>query len=325
MKRCVICVWILFLTVIASAQQIGQSPIYYQNNKVGIGNSEPVSVLDVNGGIAFDGVRMKRYYWGPLPKSVDKFLFQTNSLYNGATAMIEVVFYEGHLRVFKKFNVMINNSGGVNQCKIYTCDGNRADIGLELRYENRLDRPSVTEFYIRRVADVMWGQCALIKGYGINFGSHVGLSSTPTIDKLQQAINVSANGSVGIGTTSPDYLLDVNGTMRAKEVKVNLNEGPDYVFEDDYDLKSLEEVDRFVKERKHLPDVPSAKQMEEEGVGLAEMNKLLLQKVEELTLYTIKQEDKIKTMENQLSQTNELLKTCMEKLESLSKLNEKNK
>ncbi|TKG87808.1 hypothetical protein EYV94_27940 [Puteibacter caeruleilacunae] len=101
------------------------------------------------------------------------------------------------------------------------------------------------------------------------------------------------SGKVGIGTTSPDYLLDVNGTMRAKEVKVNLNEGPDYVFEDDYDLKSLEEVDQFVKERKHLPDVPSAKQMEKEGIGLAEMNKLLLQKVEELTLYTIKQEKEI--------------------------------
>ncbi|TKG88101.1 hypothetical protein EYV94_27595, partial [Puteibacter caeruleilacunae] len=80
---------------------------------------------------------------------------------------------------------------------------------------------------------------------------------------------VDCNGNVGIGTRTPDYLLDVAGIIRAKEIKVNLNDGPDYVFEDDYDLKSLDEVDQFIKDRKHLPGIPSAKQMEKDGVGLA--------------------------------------------------------
>ncbi|TKG87804.1 hypothetical protein EYV94_27920 [Puteibacter caeruleilacunae] len=106
-------------------------------------------------------------------------------------------------------------------------------------------------------------------------------------------------GKVGIGTRSPEYLLDVLGTMRAREIKVDLNGGADFVFEDDYDLKSLDEVDQFIKERKHLPGIPSAKQMEKDGVGLAEMNKLLLQKVEELTLHLIDQKKDIEALKKE--------------------------
>jgi len=95
------------------------------------------------------------------------------------------------------------------------------------------------------------------------------------------------NGNVGIGTSTPDYILDVKGTIRSTEIKVESTGGADFVFQDGYQLKSLEEVKQFVQMNKHLPDIPSAKQMEEEGVGLAEMNRLLLQKVEELTLYLI--------------------------------------
>ncbi|TKG91600.1 hypothetical protein EYV94_21485 [Puteibacter caeruleilacunae] len=117
---------------------------------------------------------------------------------------------------------------------------------------------------------------------------------------------VKKNGFVAIGIKTPKYMLDVGGTIRSKEIKVDANGGADFVFEDDYDLRSLEEVDKFVKERKHLPDVPSAKEMEEDGVGLAEMNKLLLQKVEELTLYLIKQQKE-----------NEKLTERIQKLETL--------
>jgi hypothetical protein len=101
------------------------------------------------------------------------------------------------------------------------------------------------------------------------------------------------NRFVGIGTMEPSSALEVNGTIKATnikatEIKVEAQTA-DFVFEEDYHLKSLEEVEQFITNNKHLPDVPSAKQMEENGVGLAEMNKLLLQKVEELTLYLIEQ------------------------------------
>jgi hypothetical protein len=98
---------------------------------------------------------------------------------------------------------------------------------------------------------------------------------------------VLGNGNVGIGTPLPDSKLSVNGTIHTKEVKVDLTNWPDYVFEPTYDLKPLKEIESYIKANKHLPEVPSAKEMETNGVQLGEMNMLLLKKVEELTLYVI--------------------------------------
>jgi hypothetical protein len=66
-----------------------------------------------------------------------------------------------------------------------------------------------------------------------------------------------------------------------------IEQGPDYVFEKDYDLLSLSELETYITQNKHLPEVPSAKEMEAEGLNLKEMNLLLLKKVEELTLHLI--------------------------------------
>lgn len=103
----------------------------------------------------------------------------------------------------------------------------------------------------------------------------------------------SQGGNVGIGTTSPDSKLSVKGTIHTQEVKVDLNGSvaPDYVFEEDYPLTSLEELKSYIQQNKHLPEVPSAKEMEEEGINLKEMNLLLLKKIEELTLHVIQQRD----------------------------------
>ena len=92
--------------------------------------------------------------------------------------------------------------------------------------------------------------------------------------------------SVGIGTTSTSYKLSVNGTIRAKEVIVDTG-WSDYVFDDDYPLASLSEVEAHIKEKRHLPGIPSAREVEKEGVSLGEMQSVLLAKIEELTLYQI--------------------------------------
>ena len=101
----------------------------------------------------------------------------------------------------------------------------------------------------------------------------------------------------GIGTTTPSEALEVNGTIRTKEVKVEASPWPDYVFDPDYELRSLEETEAFIKENKHLPEVPPASELEANGLSLGEMNRLLMKKIEELTLHLIevnKENDKMK-------------------------------
>lgn len=96
-----------------------------------------------------------------------------------------------------------------------------------------------------------------------------------------------AGGNVGIGTASPDnYKLAVNGAIRSKEIVVETG-WSDFVFEDDYPLPSLSEVEQHIKAHKHLPGIPSAKEVEAHGVSLGQMQSKLLQKIEELTLYVI--------------------------------------
>lgn len=104
--------------------------------------------------------------------------------------------------------------------------------------------------------------------------------------------------SIGGLSDNNNYILAVNGIVGCKEVVVEISSWYDHVFESDYDLKTLSEVESFIKENKHLPDIPSAENVLENGIGLSEMNALLLKKVEELTLYIIEQEKRIQSLEN---------------------------
>ena len=99
-----------------------------------------------------------------------------------------------------------------------------------------------------------------------------------------------------VGTNNPQAKLAVNGEILAKSVRVNTSSTywPDYVFGDGYNLMSLRELERYVTENKHLPGVPSAQEVEEQGdVDLGAMNALLLEKVEELTRYVIDLQNQI--------------------------------
>ncbi len=122
------------------------------------------------------------------------------------------------------------------------------------------------------------------------------------------------NGKIGIGTTSPDELLTVKGKIHTQEVLVDLDGAvaPDFVFEHyfkkkstimpEYRLISLKELEAFLRENNHLPNVPSAEEMEAEGISLKAMNLILLQKIEELTLYTLQQQKEIDILKEKISE-----------------------
>ncbi|MDC6390953.1 LamG domain-containing protein [Maribacter sp. PR1] len=124
-------------------------------------------------------------------------------------------------------------------------------------------------------------------GFSDFSSSGSGTGSGTTIWSEDNSV-ASYSGKVGIGTTIPgSYELAVNGEIRAKEIKVETANWPDYVFDKEYPLQSLSQLQEFIKENGHLPNIPSAKIIETDGQNLGEMNRLLLEKIEELTIYIL--------------------------------------
>ena len=130
--------------------------------------------------------------------------------------------------------------------------------------------------------------------------------------------NVGLNdGKVGIGTIDTgSHRLAVEGSIGAREIKVEATGWSDFVFEKEYKLPTLTQVENHIKEKGHLKDIPSAAEVKKDGFFLGEMDAKLLQKIEELTLYTIEQEKELKKQKEEIdqlkNQNKELLKLAKE-------------
>ncbi len=120
----------------------------------------------------------------------------------------------------------------------------------------------------------------------------------------------SKSGKIAVGGVfAPSYTLDVNGTIRADEIIVS-TEGADFVFEDSYKLPSLTSIEEHIAQNGHLPGVPSASTMRDQGVAISELQTILLQKVEELTLHMIEKE-------KQISELQKLVRSQQTRIQSL--------
>jgi hypothetical protein len=119
-----------------------------------------------------------------------------------------------------------------------------------------------------------------------NFSGNQSASNFGDISGYQYCLTIKQNGNVGIGTTDPTYKLSVNGNIRSKEVVVESG-WADYVFNNDYKLLPLDETEQFILQHKHLPGIPSAKEIESNGLSLGAVQTKMMQKIEELTLYII--------------------------------------
>ena len=135
------------------------------------------------------------------------------------------------------------------------------------------------------------------------------------------AMFLNREGQLGIGTlTTGNHKLAVEGSIGAREIKVEANGWSDFVFEKDYNLPTLFEVENHIKEKGHLKDIPSAKEVEQNGFYLGEMDAKLLQKIEELTLYTIAQEKKIKALEMEKANNKKQQKEIEEQRNKIERL-----
>ena len=107
--------------------------------------------------------------------------------------------------------------------------------------------------------------------------------------------NMTVSGSLAVGN---GFSCDATGNMKVKHLRVTTEDWPDYVFGDGYRLRPLVEVEAYVKQHRHLPEVPAAAEVEQEGVDQGELNRVLMQKVEELTLYIIDLQKQIEELKN---------------------------
>ncbi|MCG2616725.1 hypothetical protein LZZ85_20670 [Terrimonas sp. NA20] len=135
------------------------------------------------------------------------------------------------------------------------------------------------------------------------------------------ALAIDANGQVGIGISAfaTGYKLSVGGNIIAEKVKVSLQPWADYVFEPTYKLPALHEVAAFIKENKHLPGVPSAAEVEKNGLDLGDNQATLLKKIEELTLYILEQDQQQQKQAKALESQEKMIRQQTEAIDQLKK------
>ncbi len=193
--------------------------------------------------------------------------------------------------VLPMFRIRQIDPGGVSHVGLTVLNNGSVGVGTE-NPQGKLNIDGVEALIIENNSSPVWENTIAKLGISTNLGPQglrfemSGDNGTSFVD----ALHLARNGNVGIGTTDPKgYKLAVRGNVICESIKVKLYASwPDFVFEEDYQRPSLEELARFVSVNKHLPDIPSAAAMNAaDGVDLGAMQVKLLQKIEELTLYLI--------------------------------------
>ncbi len=320
MKKTILTVTILIQAGL-SAQWTDSGSNTTTTDNVGIGTTSPEAKLKVVRGGTIGGI------WNPNNSfftlsdgGVQSLIMDSNEIYGSST--LHIGSYSGDLVRFRTVldsgaaidRMIIKNNGYVGMgtlspsAQLHVSSATSGDAILLLEADtdnnNESDNPEINFSQDGGLVNYFIGieGQANTKSSGTHHNAFiVGSEQNRDIQFVtndQVEMTIKSTG-VGIGTITPDAKLTVKGDIHTQEVKVDLNGAvaPDYVFEADYDLQSLEQVQNYIQQYGHLPNIPSAQEMEENGLLLKEMNLKLLEKVEELTLYIIEQEKRIQRQE----------------------------
>jgi hypothetical protein len=273
------------------------SNISYATGNVGIGTPLPLAKLQVAGSIYSGSTRTNSTFNGNLESQSANFIgsegywaFRTSTnnafnldVYNSNSPIVALTALQnGNVGIGTTtplYRLQVNSNQSAN-LRLVSNGSTTPNPTIDI-----FDNVNGTEFVLSPSA----GKVDMF-----TYSNHALALGTRNTERMR----IDNNSNVGIGTTNPTQKLQVKGTVYSTEVKVDLaaGTGPDYVFEPTYDLKPLAEIEAYIKENKHLPEVPSAKEMEANGVQLGEMNMLLLRKIEELTLYILNQNKEIEKL-----------------------------
>ncbi|MEN1785028.1 MAG: hypothetical protein AAGF77_07805 [Bacteroidota bacterium] len=287
---------------------MAQTNILPTSGNIGVGTTTPTAKLEVrhSGTIGGHLVPTKSYF--TLNNGSNQYLIMdSNEIYGSHTLHIGA--RTGDLVKFRSVydnssaidRVVIKNNGRVGigvtapESALHVSSGNNGDAIFKLEADkdnnNESDNPLIR---MRQDGGII--------GIDMGFSEHIGDNKFGIASWHSQrggnrwdAFVMDMNtGNIGIGTSNvgADWKLAVKGKIRAEEIKVETG-WADYVFEPDYNLPSLKEVANFIAEKGHLRHIPTAAEVKENGVALGTMNKLLLEKIEELTLYTIQQQKEL--------------------------------
>jgi hypothetical protein len=209
-------------------------------------------------------------------------------------------------------NVGIGTQNPTEKFEIYNSDTSPSVISLR---SNRNDAQFVDVGRISaKQTTVEIARIGMSRSGGTHTGYLTFWTKADNNGDLTEKVRIAENGNMGIGIINPQNKLDVNGTIHSREVKVDMSGWSDFVFKKDYNLPTLEEVENHIAEKGHLENIPSEDDVIKNGINLGEMNAKLLQKIEELTLYTIEQNKKINELQKENKRFSEIEKR-LEKIE----------
>lgn len=259
-----------------------QGDVYIEIGNVGIGTPNPESPLDIDFGPQKIGLKFSGIDYGSSTTYSD-FNIETN--YNNRP---ELRFKTGH-----PYARYVWSCGGIDKMTLSIVNyGDPVSNVLKMIDGTIISKKMETE-------TIKIGTSDDINGYTLQ-ANILGESKWVDLWRRSNEGVIHSSDAVGIGTSNVgNHKLVVAGSINAKEILVTETvPGSDYVFESDYSLMPLHELESFVKENKHLPEVMSAKEFAENGYNLGEMDDVLLRKVEELTLYVIQQQKEIEELKS---------------------------
>ncbi|MDR2037506.1 MAG: hypothetical protein LBQ60_06245 [Bacteroidales bacterium] len=322
MRKVILIQLILVFSVLSSfgQWQTSGNNIYFNNGNVGIGTINPSAIFEIAGnkGSLNDRNFRVRYY------DYENDIYLKGAEFSALTNIPEKTGGNGWTALYAK-------QGNAGKAGVF--DGDvviHGNVGIgTTSIDNGQGWQKVLDIYGPQHAKLLVRGNEIKTGIfsDITWSGQVGRVGTESNHDLRliagytDRMTIKTNGNVGIGTVNPAAKLTVAGDILAREIVVEANAGADFVFEENYRLKPLKEVEQFIAENKHLPDIAPADTMIQNGVNMGEFQIQLLQKIEELTLYVIKQEKENEVLKKhqELQQkrmeelTNELKKLKKEK------------